>query len=69
MGNHMTTKNKFSPDQIQMYLAYETVRVSGLFNMFDPRAREATGLTKEDFLFVMGQFNSLRQQFEEEQEE
>ena len=28
---------------------YEAVRQSGLYNMFDPRAREMTNLTKEEW--------------------
>jgi hypothetical protein len=65
----MDIDNKFSPEQIQMYLRYEGVRLSGSYNMFDPRARELTGLSDGDYLFVMGQFSQLRKQFEEEQDQ
>jgi hypothetical protein len=62
------TDNRFSPKQIQQYLAYETVRMKGTYNMFDPRAQDLTGMTKGDYLFVMGQYSQLRKQFEEESE-
>lgn len=53
----------FTPQQLQHWVKYEKVRASGRFNMFDPRAISATGLVKEDFLFVMQNFDELETAF------
>lgn len=48
------------------YLAYEKVRRSGLYNMFDPNARALTGLSKEDYVWVMENYNELNELYNEE---
>ena len=53
----------FTEKQLKQYAAYERVRQSGGYNMFDPRARQETGLTKEDYAFVMDNFTALRDAF------
>ena len=53
----------FTPEQLKHYAAYERVRQSGRFNMFDPRARFATGLNQEQYHFVINNFEALRQQY------
>lgn len=40
---------KFTAEQIDHWLAYEKVRKSGRYNMFDPRARKASKLTDEQY--------------------
>ena len=50
---------KFTPQQIAHWKAFERVRKSGKYNMFDPKARAATGLERDDFLFVMKNFEAL----------
>lgn len=44
------------------FQAYERVRKSGRWNMFDPRARRATGLTAEEYAEVMRRYSELRAQ-------
>jgi hypothetical protein len=56
----------FSPEQIRHYMAYEKVRKSGAYNMFDPRARRKSGLDKSEYRFVMKNFSALREQCEQE---
>lgn len=51
---------KYTEEQLQWYLAYEKVRKKGSYNMYDPRARHATGLTPEQYAFVMDNFTALR---------
>ena len=57
---------EFTFIQIQNYLAYEDVRSRGHFNMFDPRARQVTGLSHEEYSFVMENFSELKAQHEAE---
>jgi hypothetical protein len=58
-------KNKITDQDIRNYQAYERVRSRGTYNMFDSRARIATGLTKEDYLFVMENYDTLHAMTEE----
>ena len=39
---------------------YERVRAGGRFNMFDPRARAATGLDRDRYTFVMKNYCELK---------
>ena len=43
------------------YIKYERVRRSGLYNMFDPNARALTGLSKEDYVWVMENYSELNE--------
>ena len=45
------TKSKFDE--------YKTVQVSGMFNMFDPRARELTSLSKDEWVTIMQEYDKL----------
>jgi len=45
------TKSKFDE--------YKTVQMSGMFNMFDPRAREMTSLTKDEWTTIMQEYDKL----------
>lgn len=53
---------KFTDQQIADYRSYESVRASGMFNMFDPRAQVMAGLSKDEYTFVMKNFTALRLQ-------
>lgn len=46
-----------------MFDAYEKVRVSGKYNMFDERAIKESGLTKKDYLYVMGHYSELASKY------
>jgi hypothetical protein len=50
----------FTAEQRADWRAYERVRRGGRFNMFDPRARRATGLSEERYSFVMKNYGKLR---------
>lgn len=45
------TKEKFDE--------YKTVQKSGMFNMFDPKAREMTSLTKDEWVTIMQDYEKL----------
>ena len=45
------TKEKFDE--------YKKVQMSGMFNMFDPRAREMTDLSKEEWVTIMQEYEKL----------
>lgn len=51
----------FTPEQITHWKRYEKVRRSGRWNMFDPRARQATGLSDEEYSFVLENFSELKE--------
>lgn len=57
---------KFTETQIQDFLVYEDVRQGGRWNMFDPSARIATGLSRERYFFVMKNYSDLKKQSDEE---
>jgi hypothetical protein len=50
----------FTKHQIKAFRFYEQVRESGHYNMFDSRARLASGLTKDEYLFVMENYSELK---------
>jgi len=52
--------NEFTFEQLAQFRRYERVRLGGPFNMFDPRARALTGLTREQYSFVMNNYSELR---------
>ena len=41
------------------FLAFAEARKSGEYNMFDPRARELAGLSKEKWFEIIKQYNQL----------
>ena len=45
------------------FQAYERVRVRGKYNMFDPRAKSASGLDEETFLGVVTHYKGLMERF------
>ena len=56
----MSDERKFTPGDIRAWKAYEKVRASGRFNMFDPRAMRETGLNEKQYSFVMNNFSVLK---------
>lgn len=51
---------KFTPEQIEDWESFEEIRATNRFNMLDPAARIATGLTREQFLFCMKHYDALK---------
>ena len=47
----------------KIFLAYEKVRKSGKYNMYDPRARQLTGLDPEEYVFAMRNYSALAQKY------
>ena len=41
------------------FLEYKEVQESGEFNMFDPKAREMTSLSKDQWLRIIKEYNKL----------
>ncbi len=58
--------NKFTEQQLADYQAYEKVRESGKYNMFDPRASRAAKLPEDRYVFVMKNYTELRKEVENE---
>ena len=50
------TESKFSE--------YRDVQDSGMFNMFDPRAREATTLSRDEWIYILKNYSELKEQYE-----
>lgn len=52
----------FTVQQIENWEKFESVRQSGVINMYDARTGcELTGLTKEEWVFCMSNYSSLKQ--------
>lgn len=60
----------FTQEHLSNFRRYRKVQMGGRFNMFDPRARAATSLSREDYLFVIENYTELQTaQAEQEKEE
>ena len=44
---------------------FEDVRNGGLFNMFDPQARDLTNLTKDEWIEIMNNYDLLKKRYKE----
>lgn len=49
--------------QFEQYLE---VQNNGLYNMLDPRAREMTDLTKDEWIYIIENYNELSKKYNEE---
>ena len=47
----------------EQFEAYVTIQTSGAFNMFDPRARAATGLDKGTYLTIIKKYDELEDKY------
>ena len=47
---------------------YKRVQQSGMFNMFDPRAREMTNLSKEQWIRIIKEYDKLDKAWSEDNE-
>jgi hypothetical protein len=52
---------EFTAEQIANWRKYARVRAAGWYNMFDPRALNATRLTEDEYVFVMRNYEKLRE--------
>lgn len=55
-------KTAFTKQQLAQWRSYERVRSDGKYNMFDPRARQATKLSAGAYSFVMKNYSALKAQ-------
>jgi hypothetical protein len=46
------------------FLEYVAVQESGMFNMFDPRARQLTLLSKSDWIYIINNYSDLKAYYE-----
>ncbi len=51
---------EFTNQQLQNFKKYVRVQMSGRYNMFDSRARAATGMDKDEYIFVMENYDALK---------
>jgi hypothetical protein len=64
-GKEMT--RTFTEKQLADFAAYAAVQRSGQINMFDaPNGRRLSGLTKEEYIFVMKNYAALKQAAQQE---
>lgn len=52
----------FTAKQLQDFIVYRKVQLSGMDNMFDPRAVRATGLSESEYIFVMKNYEALKRE-------
>ena len=57
----MNESTGFTSEQLADWKRYEHARKDGTWNMFDPHARAATGLSRDRYLFVMRNYVGLRE--------
>lgn len=50
---------KFTDKQLDQWLAYEKVRITGKCNMLAPEAMRASKLSRDDYLFVLENYTAL----------
>lgn len=55
---------QFTGDQLFNWRLVESVRASGRWNMISPQAREASGLSRADYLFVLEHYEALEKAVE-----
>ena len=56
------TAAPFTLEQLEHFKRYVNVQEKGKWNMLDPRAQRATGLTREQYLFVIENYDALSKQ-------
>lgn len=60
---------EFTNQQLQNFKKYVRVQMGGRYNMFDPRARAATGMDKDEYIFVMENYSALKEASEKNRQE
>lgn len=51
---------QFTPQQLNNWRAFESVRESGAFNMLDPRAQLVSMIPKDEYRFVLSNYDALK---------
>jgi len=52
---------EFTNQQLKNFAKYVRVQLSGRYNMFDPRARAAAGMSEDEYIFVMENYDKLKE--------
>jgi hypothetical protein len=52
----------FTAKQLQDFKAYRKVQMGGKWNMFAAQARQATGLSESEYIFVMKNYTALKKE-------
>jgi len=60
---------EFTNQQLQNFKKYFGVQMGGRYNMFDPRARAATGMTEDEYVFCMEHYGELEEASEKNRQE
>ena len=47
----------------EQFQAYVTVQKTGMYNMFDHRARDAAGLSKETYMTILKEYEKLEDKY------
>lgn len=50
---------KFTAKQLKDFASYVRVQRSGAYNMLDPRARMAAGLSTTEYAFILDNYDAL----------
>ena len=60
--------NTFTQEELDNFARYENMRSSGLFSMFDPRARDMSDLTEAEYVFVLQNYTYLKAAYREKKQ-
>ena len=52
---------EFTEQQLKNFAKYVRVQMGGRYNMFDPGAIRATGMDRDEYLFVMENYSALKE--------
>ena len=62
----MSNDNEVTMDE---WIQYRAIQDSGMFNMFDPQAREMTDVSREKWINIIKNYSELKEKFEEGDDE
>ena len=48
----------------EQFKEYRRVQDSGMFNMFDPQAREMTSLDRDEWIYIISNYDQLVTEYE-----
>ena len=59
----MSKENEVTMDE---WIQYRAIQDSGMFNMFDPQAREMTDVSRDKWIKIIKNYSELKEKFEGE---
>ena len=62
----MSNKNEVTIDE---WTQYRAIQDSGMFNMFDPQAREMTDVSRDKWIQIIKNYSELKEKFEGKDDE